>query len=277
MTRSLIPYTAESEKRLAAKRLELRELQAELARVEAEYKSLTESLRQFEARYLPAVGQPYIELAAVREQVDKSWEALRDIKKGKKLRWQPSAALVLAARITREPPVAFVPDDDLRRLFRELARLVHPDRASDAEDRERRHEFMAEATRAYRHGDAELIERLLEQWRGNETTVNDATLTAHHARLDRRIRWTRYRMATLDARMARINATAIAGLMRRDEAARLEGRDLVLEMSRRVHEELSEAKRDLRRVRDAHRELDPATVAQGLGLPHRDSSRRAAT
>jgi hypothetical protein len=260
MSASLIPYTHASEKRLAAKRLELRELQAELLHVEAEYKALRESLRQFESRYLPAVGQPYIELAAVREQVEKSWEALRDVKNGKQPRWKLSAALVLAARISEEPPVAFVPDDDLRRLFRELARLVHPDRASDSEDRERRHEFMAEATRAYRHGDAELIERLLEQWRGNEAPVNDATLTARHARVDRRIRWTRYRMATLDARMARMNSTAIADLMRNEEAARLEGRDLVTEMSRRVQQELTDAKRDLRTVRDAARDLDPATL-----------------
>ena len=119
---------------------------------------------------------------------------------------------------------------------------------------------MAEATRAYRTGDAELIERLLEQWRGNETPVNDATLTARHARVDRRIRWTRYRMATLDARMAHMNSTAIADLMRRDESARLEGGDLVAEMSRRVQEELTQAKRDLRSVRDAARDLDPGTL-----------------
>ena len=260
MTASLIPYTAASEKRLNAKRLELREQQAELARAEAEYKALKESLRRFEARYLPAVGQPYIELAAVRDQVEKSWEALRDVKNGKQPRWRISAALAPAARISGEPSAAFVPDDDLRRLFRELARLVHPDRAGDAEDRERRHEFMAEATRAYRHGDAELIERLLEQWRGNETPVNDSTLTARHARVDRRLRWTRYRMATLDARMARMNSTAIAGLMRRDESARNEGRDLVAEMSLRVQQELNEAKRDLRGVRDAARGLEPGAL-----------------
>jgi hypothetical protein len=48
--------------------------------------------------------------------------------------------------------------------------------------------------------------------------------------------------------------------MRNEEAARLEGRDLVTEMSRRVQEELTDAKRDLRTVRDAARGLDPATL-----------------
>jgi hypothetical protein len=44
--------------------------------------------------------------------------------------------------------VEFRPTEELRRLYREVARLVHPDLSTDAENQARRNRLMAEANAA---------------------------------------------------------------------------------------------------------------------------------
>lgn len=53
---------------------------------------------------------------------------------------------------------------ELRDRYRELARLIHPDLATDAESRAHRETIMRLANEAYEIGDQDQIERLLELW-----------------------------------------------------------------------------------------------------------------
>ena len=50
--------------------------------------------------------------------------------------------------------------DDAKRLFRQLARLIHPDLAGDPKERERRTNLMVAANDAYEQGDLAALERL---------------------------------------------------------------------------------------------------------------------
>ena len=49
----------------------------------------------------------------------------------------------------------------LKKLYREIAKRIHPDLATDEKDRARRHKLMAEANRAYEDGDEARIVQLL--------------------------------------------------------------------------------------------------------------------
>lgn len=63
-------------------------------------------------------------------------------------------------------PVESAPDDPatlLRRLFRQLASALHPDREADAQQRERKTALMAEANRAHGSGDLPALLRLQQQ------------------------------------------------------------------------------------------------------------------
>jgi hypothetical protein len=71
--------------------------------------------------------------------------------------------------------VAAMPDDiHMRRIYRTLARLVHPDRARDAEDRARREEVMRQANEAKESRDLEKLQKLLSSWsNGDEIIPSD--------------------------------------------------------------------------------------------------------
>ncbi|MCJ7555432.1 MAG: hypothetical protein MUP90_00775, partial [Gammaproteobacteria bacterium] len=60
---------------------------------------------------------------------------------------------MLAQRAEPEKLLRFKPSERLRTLYRELAKLVHPDLTTDEGDRARRTPLMVEVNAAYQAGD----------------------------------------------------------------------------------------------------------------------------
>lgn len=68
--------------------------------------------------------------------------------------------------------VSPMPDDiQMRRLYRTLARLVHPDRATDQQDRERREEVMRQANQAKEARDLTWMQQLLSSWSQDDSAI----------------------------------------------------------------------------------------------------------
>jgi hypothetical protein len=68
--------------------------------------------------------------------------------------------------------VSPMPDDiQMRRLYRTLARLVHPDRATDPEDQARREEVMRQANEAKEARDLVWMQQLLSAWSAEDTEI----------------------------------------------------------------------------------------------------------
>jgi hypothetical protein len=68
--------------------------------------------------------------------------------------------------------VSPMPDDiQMRRLYRTLARLVHPDRSADQADRERREEIMRQANEAKEARDLVWMQHLLSSWSADDNEI----------------------------------------------------------------------------------------------------------
>lgn len=65
----------------------------------------------------------------------------------------------------------------LKRLFREVAKRVHPDLTLDEEDRSRRGRLMGEANRAYEYGDADRLSAILEEYEVIPESVEESAQT----------------------------------------------------------------------------------------------------
>ena len=151
----------------------------------------------------------------------------------------------------REPERRAVVGDDAKRLFRQLARLIHPDLAGDAQERERRTNLMVAANDAYEQGDVAALERLLEDWHASPEAVTGSGAAAE---LERTLR----RIAQVEASMHRRGAGR-AGRLGHGLAATpgrkatREGWDLLAHMVGELDRQISEAQL----------ELDRRTVAAG--------------
>ncbi|MEV0775142.1 J domain-containing protein [Streptomyces sp. NPDC050433] len=63
-----------------------------------------------------------------------------------------------------QPPKRVRPTDEVRKLYRDLARKAHPDLAQDDTERARREEFITRVNAAYGRGDEALLRQLAEEW-----------------------------------------------------------------------------------------------------------------
>ncbi|MGQ3551472.1 J domain-containing protein, partial [Streptomyces rochei] len=75
----------------------------------------------------------------------------------------PEATAMLTDQPVR-PPQRVRPGEEARRLYRDLARKVHPDLAQEEDERVRREAFLTRVNAAYARGDEAQLRELAEEW-----------------------------------------------------------------------------------------------------------------
>lgn len=158
MASEIVRKLTPEEEELLRKREELGTMKATLAERELELADLRNQLAGFQGRYMRQVGVLYVELDDWQARVAELQAKLE----GSDSAREHAAQAREQARATQEAAHGeaskapdFQPSADLKALFREVAKRIHPDFAKDTEDAERRTRAMAQANEAYRRGDAE--------------------------------------------------------------------------------------------------------------------------
>jgi hypothetical protein len=235
------------EEELLRKREELAAVRADLAERELELVDFRGQLAAFEGGYLREVGTLYAELDDWKARISEL-----------RARFDPSPTANARAEETREQARQaydeahgaesesrnFTPSPELRRLYREVARRVHPDFATDPADRERRTRFMAEANRAYVAGDAEALRRILDEFQDGADAVEGEGIGAELIRIIRQISLAKERLAVIERELAALRESEIALLKKQSEEREQEGRDLLAELATAVREKIELARKE---------------------------------
>jgi hypothetical protein len=137
--------------------------------------------------------------------------------------------------------------EDAKRLFRQLARIIHPDLAGDQAERERRTNLMVAANLAYEQGDVAALERLLADWEQSPEAVTGDGVLAELERTVRRIAQVSSRMVDIDEELAELEASAMGWLRRRTDKAAREGWDLLAHMVKELDRQIVDAQVELDR------------------------------
>jgi hypothetical protein len=248
MNATLIRRQAPEERELEKKRAELVKLQALLADRELDLATIQAELHVFEQRYLRIVGARYAELDEIRAQVAAAQsrlhpdnKAAREEAEQARDQARESAGAAADAQST-EPRPKFKPSDELKQLYRDLARKLHPDLATDPKERERRHQWMVEVNRAYETGNEERLQFLLHDWNRSPESIKEEGVGAELIRLIRQIAQAEERIAAIEVEISELKAAELAELKDRVEQAENEGRDLLAEMAEEIDEEIINAK-----------------------------------
>ena len=223
----------------------LAELKARLAAREIELDVLKLDLQELQTKYLAEIGALYRELHELETAVLDA-----EVRAG----LRPPAEDVDTderAADAGEPTVAAddvscgaqaAPSDMLKRVFRDLAKNIHPDRAVDETARLRRHSLMAEANRAYAERDADRLLLILRRWERSPESVPDDDPDAERRRVQRRVVEIEERLAVIDTEFIELRNSAIARLKHKIEDTRKKGWDLFAEMVMQVKADIGRAK-----------------------------------
>jgi len=265
------------EQELDRKRSEQTALESELAERELRAANLRAELGAFERRYLHDVGMRYAELDELKALI-----AERSAQKQPAAEKVQQAARDARARADETKSVAqeheeedlqsakpFKASQEMKRLYREVAKRIHPDLTSDRDDRARRQLLMAEANKAYELGDENRLAKILNEYESSPETVQGEGPGAELIRVIRRISQVRGRIAEIEAEAQELLRSDLYQLKSRLEEAEQLGRDVLKEMVDKVEHQIAQAKQRLENHNDhpgehsnAHPDEAPA-VAEG--------------
>jgi hypothetical protein len=244
---------------LVRRKAQLQVLTRQLLERERGLAAYRNELAAFETRYRKALGTRYARLDELAERLDETRDADPDplgpdpdpdgpaerypgqgLPGGQNWAWGERDP-------DKEPERRAVVSDEAKRLYRQLARLIHPDLASDAAERERRTNLMVAANDAYEQDDVPALERLLADWHASPEAVRGSGAAAELERTVRRIAQAEADMRRIDEELAELEASAMGWLRRRVEKAAREGWDLLAHMVHELDRQIHEAQLELER------------------------------
>jgi hypothetical protein len=156
---------------LADQERRLEELTEQLATKELEFATLGVEFASFRGTYLARFAPLYAELDRLEAVIARH---LADLvgsdgpaapsarARSEQAEARAEASASAAERLSEAPEPQPEPTPDLKALYRQVAKAVHPDLASDDGERVRRTRVMATASEAYAAGDEQALRRILE-------------------------------------------------------------------------------------------------------------------
>jgi hypothetical protein len=197
-------------------------LRDELAAIEEEQATLEAELAAFNADYLREVVTVLAELheleARIAALVARRSGSAEDKAAARSAR---ARARETTAAVKAIPPAPGpLPTGDLKKLFREAAKRMHPDLAPDEATRRHAEAFMKRLNQAFAAADAEAIADLMRQWESSRHAGEESArqVGALQAAVDR-----------ARARLEEVRRSDLAGMMERAMAAAAGGSDLLAE------------------------------------------------
>jgi hypothetical protein len=239
---SLLPekLLTPEEEELERKKACLAELEAQLADRELALASCLADLVHFEKRYLQTVGRSYAILDELKAKIAEALarqnphkqETLDQARQARSKAQESARAAGEDNAGATSPQDAASPSkpnrsESLKNLYRQAARLLHPDLTLDGEERKKRHRLMGELNDAYARGDEERIRAILGEWQASPESVQGDGPGAELVRVIRKIAQVEKRLKSIAAELDQVHRGELFKLKRQVEEAHASGRDLL--------------------------------------------------
>ncbi len=235
--------------------MELAQLTQDVAELELELATAQAEVAEFTRRYYSLVGRRMVELDAIqarlaREQAERSPEDPGVRADAQERREKAEQSAREGERFTQaraDEPADFRPSADVKRLFRQIAQKIHPDRAIDEADRAWRTQLMSEANRAYRCGDEAALHEVAALWQEGQEGRGSSQMESvaggglrrgvTHApapALLRQVERMRARLLEIQRELQKLFGSRLYELFIAARQARRQGRDLLTEMAEQL-------------------------------------------
>ncbi len=225
--------TLTEQRELKEKRAELDQLEDTLAARETELAVLQSSVREFELTYLEAIGQKFDELADIEKQI----------------------AATLGQQVTDDDytisnelecgQTKFHAAENLKKLYREVARLCHPDLADNEQERAYRHKLMIAANQAYEAGAEDRLQSLLSSESSFAELTRQSLSAIDLVQVLRALVTTQERIVELEAELARVKNSELYRLKQRADRAAAIGHNFLQELVSQVERQIRKSQNRL--------------------------------
>ena len=191
-----------------------------------EHATLQSELQAFHADYLARVGVINVQVQELEARLAQGTPEAETAER----RFRDTTTAIASVPVPPPPPT-----EDLKTLFRDAAKRIHPDLQQDASGREHAEAFMKQLNGAYSKGDAEAIGNLVRQWETSPYASGLPAAAGSSSALAAAV-------AQAELRVHETQETDLAKLMERSFRASMEGRDLLAELRTEAEMALATAK-----------------------------------
>lgn len=231
---------------LAKRSIDVEDLQTDVAQKELDFATLRAELQSFRVVYFRQLGGLYQERDALSAQIALLLAALQ----------ADEAALIddavqaaSQAQATDDEvneqansqdcnveDMPFKPSAELKAAYRQAAKLMHPDRASNEQDQAYRNEMMGRANVAYERMDLDALVKLVLEFKADADIGGGigrelVLMIRQEAKL-------RERMAEIDHEIEQLAQDALMNMRKQVVGAEAEGRDLLSELANKLNDEI---------------------------------------
>jgi DnaJ-domain-containing protein 1 len=238
---SIAPIRTPEEEELARKQAELDQLESELAERELHLATARGELGAFERRYIKTIGVLYVELDQINAQIAErlsnnsgTAEAKHLAEQARRRADESYSAICFEINEAKD----FRPSQELKSLYRQVAKRLHPDLASEPADRIRREQLMAKANQAYENEETTLLREILQEYESSPESVHGSGVAADLVRVIRKIKQVRIRVSQIEQELQNLLKSDMAKLKTRAEELEQRGRDFLNELADGVRERL---------------------------------------
>jgi hypothetical protein len=249
LTSTLQPGSEE----LQNKRNELLDLEQALVERELEFSTIKSEIHIFEKQYQQTVGIKHQELDEVRAQVMElavqfypRSDEFRNKAKNARDQAKKSAGEYQEIEENSEPEHKFMPSEELKKLFRDVAKKIHPDLAGDESEQERCHLLMAKLNHAYQCMDEDAIQSVLLDWESGQPEKEELSVGAQLVRLLKKISRGKKRLQKILRDQEELELSEMYILMQKSEGLKATGVDLLEQLTGQVEEKILKAKSRIR-------------------------------
>ncbi|HEX2952230.1 MAG TPA: molecular chaperone DnaJ [Armatimonadota bacterium] len=255
------------EQELAKKLQELDALETELAQNELDYATLQAEIRAFERRYVSTVGIRYAELNEIKLhiaelQVDLTPNDATIYEEMEQARINMAQTTEAVGGIQEQTaqqdddnaasePEIFKPSDQLKKLYREIAKNLHPDLTTDPNERTRRQSIMSQANEAYQHGDEARLEAILLEWEHSPDAVQGEGPAMELIRVIRKIAQIQERHEILTQEADKLQQSELFELKKMVDVAEKHGKDVLASIAEQLDATIAQERK---RLETLHRE-----------------------
>jgi hypothetical protein len=255
MSNEIMNIKAPEEIELEEKLIELSGLENELAQKELDLVTLIAELHVFEILYMEVVVAKFAELDQIEAEISELIFQMNpdDIKKGRQAReaWERAEETAKSAGMAQETSdkYRFQPTEELRKLYRNAAKRLHPDLAENDEEREQRTRIMIEINQAYQEGDADKLKQIIKKWETSPEAIKGEDAGSRLIRAIRKIAQVEARLDAIHKEFEEIYKSNIYELREKTKDLANEGKDLLEEMAFQLDRQIQEAKRRLSQIK----------------------------
>jgi len=232
----------------------LERLKDKLAFREEAMTELRAELEQFEANYTMEVGRLYADLDEIEAQIAEEEVKLvpddEEIKKrAEELRKRAEESAANAGNAAN-CSFKYQPTAEAKKAYHNLAKIIHPDLALDAQEKEKRHALMAKLNDAYAAGDQNRLNKLVEDFRDSPDLITGDSIGSQFVRAIRQIYQIKNRLTELREEQLVAELSELFILREKVQAEMLEGRNLIKQMAERTKTLIKKAERRLANLKN---------------------------